>query len=293
MWDQFVIDPMVNALLVLYGFLGHNFVLAIAVFTILVKLLTLPLNLKQQRSMLGTQEMQPQIQAIQKKYKDNPQKMQEEFKRIGYNPTDSLMGCLPMLVQMPIMIGLYRAIIFVLGTTPLALFGLTQRVYSSIDLSQLLPINSHFLWLNLGAPDPLYILPVLVAGTMFLQQKVMAPDKKKDDGKKGNDKKDDPMAGMTQSMQYTMPLMFGFFALQFQAGLSVYFVLSNLIGIAQGVYVKKVMVVHKAEAAAAKRNKGSMVVEGEIVESMIPEPKAVPATASPKKKSGKNKKKRK
>lgn len=294
MWDQFVIDPMVNALLVLYGFLGHNFVLAIAVFTILVKLLTLPLNLKQQRSMLSTQEMQPQIQAIQKKYKDNPQKMQEEFKRIGYNPADSLMGCLPMVVQMPILIGLYRAIIFVLGTTPLALFGLTQRVYEGIDLSQLLPINSHFLWLNLGSPDPLYILPVLVAGTMFLQQKVMAPDKKKKDaGKKGSDKKDDPMAGMTQSMQYTMPLMFGFFALQFQAGLSVYFVLSNLIGIAQGLYVKKAMAVHKAEAAAAKKNKGSMVVEGEIVESMIPEPEALPATASPKKKSGKNKKKRK
>lgn len=299
MWDQFVIDPMVNALLVLYGFLGHNFVLAIAVFTILVKLLTLPLNLKQQRSMLSTQEMQPQIQAIQKKYKDNPQKMQEEFKAIGYNPADSLMGCLPMLVQMPILIGLYQAIIFVLGTTPLALFGLTQRVYAGIDLSQLLPINSHFLWLNLGAPDPLYILPVLVAGTMFLQQKVMTPDKKKDDGKKGNDKKDDPMAGMTQSMQYTMPLMFGFFALQFQAGLSVYFVLSNVIGIAQGAYVKKAMVVHKAEAEAAKRNRASMVVEGEIVSSAIPAPKIpapeklpVPVTPFQKKKSGKNKKKR-
>ena len=295
MWDQFVINPMVNALLVLYGFLGHNFVLAIAVFTIVVKLLTLPLNLKQQRSMLSTQEMQPQIQAIQKKYKDNPQKMQEKFKEIGYNPTDSLMGCLPMVVQMPIMIGLYRAIIYVLGTTPMALFGLTQRVYPSIDLANLLPINSHFLWLNLGAPDPLYILPVLVAGTMFLQQKIMAPDKKKNDGKKGKgkDKKDDPMAGMTQSMQYTMPLMFGFFALQFQAGLSIYFVMSNLIGIAQGLYVKKVMAKHKEEAAVAKRNKGGTVIEGEVVES-IPEPQVLPATTSKKKKKGgkgKNKKK--
>ena len=299
-WDQFVINPMVNALLVLYGFLGHNFVLAIAVFTILIKLLTLPLNLKQQRSMLSTQEMQPQIKEIQTKYKDNPQKMQEKFKEIGYNPTDSLMGCLPMLVQMPIMIGLYRAIIYVLGTTPMALFGLTQRVYDVpwIDLADLLPINSHFLWLNLGSPDPLYILPVLVAGTMYLQQKVMAPDKKKDDGKKkgkGKDKKDDPMAGMTQSMQYTMPLMFGFFALQFQAGLSVYFIMSNLIGIAQGLYVKKAMAAHKAEVAEAKRRKGSAIIEGEIVKPM-PEPEALPATTSKKKKKkkggkGKNKKK--
>ena len=299
-WDQFVINPMVNALLVLYNYLGHNFVLAIAVFTILIKLVTLPLNLKQQRSMLSTQEMQPQIKEIQTKYKDNPQKMQEKFKEIGYNPTDSLMGCLPMLVQMPIMIGLYRAIIYVLGTTPQSLFGLTQRVYDGIDLAQLLPINSHFLWLNLGAPDPLYILPVLVAGTMFLQQKVMAPDKKKDDGKKkgkgkGKDKKDDPMAGMTQSMQYTMPLMFGFFSLQFQAGLSIYFVMSNLIGIAQGLYVKKAMTKHKEEAAEAKRKKGGTVIEGEIVESSIPDPQALPATTSKKKKKkggkGKNKKK--
>ena len=299
-WDQFVINPMVNALLVLYGFLGHNFVLAIAVFTILIKLLTLPLNLKQQRSMLSTQEMQPQIKEIQTKYKDNPQKMQEKFKEIGYNPTDSLMGCLPMLVQMPIMIGLYRAIIYVLGTTPMALFGLTQRVYDVpwIDLADLLPINSHFLWLNLGSPDPLYILPVLVAGTMYLQQKVMAPDKKKDDGKKkgkGKDTKDDPMAGMTQSMQYTMPLMFGFFALQFQAGLSVYFIMSNLIGIAQGLYVKKAMAAHKAEVAEAKRRKGSAIIEGEIVKPM-PKPEALPATTSKKKKKkkgskGKNKKK--
>jgi YidC/Oxa1 family membrane protein insertase len=86
MWDTLIIDPMTNALMLLYSFLGNNFVLAIAVFTILIRLITLPLNLRQQRSSLRMQEMQPQIQAIQKKYKDNPQRMQEEFKKIGYNP---------------------------------------------------------------------------------------------------------------------------------------------------------------------------------------------------------------
>ncbi len=290
MWDQFVINPMVNALLLLYGFLGHNFVLAIAVFTILVKLVTLPLNLKQQRSMLKTQEIQPEIQAIQKKYKDNPQKMQEKFKEIGYNPTDSLMGCLPMLIQMPVLIGLYRAIIFVLGTTPQSLFGLTQRVYPGIDLASLLPINSHFLWLNLGQTDPFYVLPVLVASTMFLQQVVMSP--KKDDKKKKKEKggKDgNPMGGMTESMKYTMPLMFGFFSLQFQAGLSVYFVMSNLIGIAQGLYVKRAMAEHKDEVARAKRN-GAKIIDGEIVEP-IPEPVKLPSTTA--KKSGNQKKKKK
>jgi len=239
MWDQFVINPMINALLLLYDFLGNNFVLAIAVFTVLIRLLTLPLNLKQQRSSLRMQEMQPQIQAIQKKYKDNPQKMQEEFRKIGYNPAESLAGCLPMLIQMPILIGLYRGIIFLLGSTPQSLFQLTQRVYDGINLTELLPIKSSFLWLDLGKPDPLYILPILVFVTMFAQQKLLSPAaKKKNNGKQ---KDDNPAAAMTQSMMYTMPIMFAFFSLQFQAGLSVYFVLSNIIGIGQGFYVRSLM----------------------------------------------------
>ena len=81
MWDAFVIDPMTNALLFLYnilpGLAGNSFVVAIALFTILIRLITLPLNLRQQKSSMKMQEMKPQVQAIQKKYKDNHQKMQE------------------------------------------------------------------------------------------------------------------------------------------------------------------------------------------------------------------------
>ncbi len=251
MWDTFILNPMINALLMLYDFLGNNFVLAIAVFTILIRLLTLPLNLRQQRSSIKMQEMQPQIQAIQKKYKDNPQKMQEEFQKIGYNPAESLAGCLPLVIQMPILIGLYRSIIIVLGSTPQSLFELTTRVYDSINLTDLLPISNKFLWLNLGQPDPLFILPVLVFGTMFLQQKLMAPTtpKQQDKAKKQDD---NPMAGMTQSMQWTMPIMFGFFSLQFQAGLSIYFVLSNIIGIGQGYYMRRSMAQLKDEQAKKK-----------------------------------------
>ena len=241
MWDTFVINPMINALLMLYDFLGNNFVLAIAVFTILIRLLTLPLNLRQQRSSMKMQEMQPQIQAIQKKYKDNPQKMQEEFQKIGYNPAESLTGCLPMFIQMPILIGLYRAIIIVLGSTPQSLFELTQRVYDGVNLTELLPIANKFLWLNLGQPDPLFVLPVLVFATMFLQQKLMTPATQKNKQSQGKKQDEGPMAGMTQSMQWTMPIMFGFFSLQFQAGLSIYFVLSNIIGIGQGYYMRRSM----------------------------------------------------
>lgn len=263
MWDLFILNPMINALLVLYDLLGTNFFLAIAVFTLLIRLLTLPLNLRQQRASMRMQEMQPQVQAIQKKHKDNPQKMQEEFQKIGYNPAESLLGCLPLLIQFPILIGLYRAIIVVLGSTPQALFELTQRVYDVIDLTALLPVNNQFYWLNLAQPDPLFVLPVLVLVTTFLQQKLLSPQTKQNDDKKKKDgESDNPMAGMTQSMQYTMPLMFGFFALQFPAGLSLYFVLSNIIGMGQGWLIRR----NAADEQAAGKN-GARPAKGEVAET--------------------------
>lgn len=265
MWNLLIVDPLTNLLLILYSVLNQNFVLAIAVFTLLIRLLTLPLNIRQQKSSLRMQEVQPQVRAIQQKYRDNPQKMQEEFAKIGYNPVESLTGCFPLLIQMPVLFGLFSVLRTVLGTTPQNLFELSQRVYPwlPIELSSLLPIESTFFGLNLGQPDPTFILPILVFATMFVQQKFLSPtaNKKEDDNSKNkkNAKKqqEDPTAAMTQSMQYTMPIMFGFFSLQFQAGLSIYFVLSNLIGIVQGYYTKQVMDKEKAARAANKKNKNN------------------------------------
>lgn len=240
MWDTFILNPMINGLLFFYDFLGNNFFLAIAALTILIRLVTLPLNLRQQRSAIRMQAFQPEIQAIQKKYKDNPQKMQEEFAKIGYNPAESLLGCLPLLIQMPILIGLYRAILVVLGATPLSLFELTGRVYEFVDLAALLPISNRFGWLNLAQPDPIFVLPIIVFATTYLSQKLLAPKKDEDDKKK-KQQDDNPMANMTQSMQVTMPVMFGFMALSFPSGLSLYFILSNLIGAAQTWFIRQNM----------------------------------------------------
>jgi YidC/Oxa1 family membrane protein insertase len=245
MWDTLIVNPMINALLFFYDLLGNNFILAIAFFTILIRVITLPLNMRQQRSMLRTQEMQPQIQAIQKKYRDNPQKMQAEFREIGYNPADTLTGCLPTLIQFPILIGLYQAIITVLGTTPQALFELIPRVYPAINLTPLIPVANMFLWMNLSQPDPYFVLPILVFASMFIQQKLLAPTPS------AQNQQDNPAASMTQSMQYTMPLMFGFFSLQFPAGLSIYFILANIIGIFQGLYMRRITDREKAERAAS------------------------------------------
>ncbi len=253
MFDAFY-NILTESLLLLYQFLGNNYILAITVFTIIIRLITLPLNLRQQRSMLQTQELQPQIQAIQKKYRDNPQKMQEEFAKIGYNPADTLMGCLPTLIQFPILIGMYRAIQYTLGSTPLDLYELSLRT-DLVDLSQLLPIGNKFLWLNLAQPDPLYILPVLVGGGMYLQQKLFMPTTT------GQNDKDNPAAAMSRSMLYTMPLMFGMFSLSFPSGLSIYFVVSNLIGIVQGYITRRNM--DKLKAEAALRPKPQVIFEDE------------------------------
>lgn len=283
-WNEYVINPMLNAMLLLYDFLGNNLVLAILVFTILIRLLTLPLNLKQQRSMMRTQQMQPQIQAIQKKYKDNPQKMQEEFAKVGYNPAESLTGCLPLLIQMPILFGMFRVFSIMLGTTPLALFELTQRVYAGIDLNSILPIdNTFFIW-NLGQPDPFLILPILVFVTMFVQQKIMTPPKKE-----GKGKQDDPTAAMSQSMLYTMPLMFGFFSLQFQAGLSIYFIFSNVLGILQSWYTRKAVPPLEPLPVKTETTVIDQPVEAGQGKALGPKPeyKAKPPTSKRKRRSAK------
>lgn len=289
LWNSIIINPMLNALLGLYDLLG-NFLLAIAVFTIITRVIMLPMNLRQQRSMAKSQEMGPQIRAIQQKYRDNPQKMQEEFAKIGYNPAESLAGCLPMLATMPILFGLFQVLQIVLGSTPQSLLELTQRVwpFMPFHLSELLPIDSQFLWMNLGQPDPYYILPVLVMVTMFIQTRLSTPART-EPAKPANNKQqqpEDPTAAMTQSMQYTMPLMFGFFSLSFQSGLSIYFILGNLIGIAQGYYTRKVM-------EKEKQNKNTQT-QGMVVDVVNPtETNGRPPTSDSTESTAKRNKKKK
>lgn len=222
-WTIFFFQPMLNGLLYLYNLLGHNFALSITVFTVLVRLITLPLTLPQQRSAKKMQKLKPELDELQKKHKDDKealtQKQMELYKQHGVNP---MSGCLPMLIQFPIWIGLYQSIVQALSNSPLPLLQLSKNIYPTLPyLSSLVPLKDRFLWMTLGNPDPYYILPVLVAGTMYLQQKLMTTPST------------DPQASsMSQTMQYTMPLMFGFFSLQFASGLSLYFIISAVVGIA-------------------------------------------------------------
>ena len=224
LWNL-LLQIMVNSLLFLYNTLGHNFALSIAVFTVLVRLITLPFTLPAQRSAKVQQEIQPELEKIRKKYAKDKEKQTQEtmklYKEKGINP---MMGCLPMLLQLPIMFAFYQSIVKALANTPLQMVSLGQ--FASASLSQLVPLGSRFLWLDLGYPDPLYILPILVVATTWLQQKMAATPST-----------DSQAASMSQSMQITMPLMFGFITMSLASGLAVYFVISNLVGIATQYFI--------------------------------------------------------
>jgi len=235
MWDQFVITPMVNTLLMIYSVIG-NFGIAIILFTILVRLITHPLTVKQLKSAQAMQEMQKskKWQNLQKKYKNDKQKLQQEqmalYKEMGVSPFGS---CLPTLLQFPIIIGLYQSIIRALANAPLQMVTLYNNdvtLLSFVDIGSLIPIDNTFLWMDLSQPERLYImgigipvLAVIVLITTFMQSRLMTPAAQP--GEQG--------AQMTQMMNLYMPLLMGYLALTFAAGLALYFVTSNLVTIAQ------------------------------------------------------------
>lgn len=228
-WTVLVLRPMLNALLWLYSVLGGQFWLAIIFFTIVVRLLMTPLMLPQQRSAKKMQEIQPRLQEIQKLYaKDRERLAQEQMKLYKEAGVSPLGGCLPMLVQFPIWIGLYQSIIQALGHQPLQLLALAKNVYPFLDrIWTEIPLNRFFLGMDLSlTPQVLggltYLLPILVAFTSWLQAKMTTPASSGSQGQ---------AASMNQSMTLMMPLMFGFFSLNFSTGLSFYFIVSNIIGI--------------------------------------------------------------
>ena len=133
-WNVAILQPMLNALLGLYTLLGNQFWLAIIFFTIIIRVLMTPLMLPQLRSAKKMQELQPKLQELQKKYgKDRERLSQEQMKlyrEAGVNPMG---GCLPMLIQFPIWIGLYQSIIQALGYQPLQLLNLSQNIYGRMQ----------------------------------------------------------------------------------------------------------------------------------------------------------------
>jgi len=191
--------------------------LAIIFLTIIIKLALYPLTAKQIASTKAMSAMQPKMKALQEKYKNDKvmlnQKLSELYKQEGVNP---LAGCLPLLVQMPILIGIF--------------YGIRDFQYAG---------PSSFLWMkSIADPDPYYILPVLSALTTFIQTKQTMPAA---DGGAG--------AAQGKVMLYFMPLFIGYISISFPGGLVLYWVVMNIMQILQQLLMDR----NKAKAEVAAK----------------------------------------
>jgi YidC/Oxa1 family membrane protein insertase len=241
-WDIFV-SVFVNVLLWIYNLLvtiPGAFGWAIILFTILIRGVTWPLNASQLKSAKAMQDLQndKDWQAIQKKHAKDKEVLAQEQMRIykekGINPFAS---CLPMLIQLPLIFALYQSITRSLATSPLALLQLTRSIGAYLNVSKLIPLNSHFLWMDLGRPEGILsslnisflpngipTLAIIVGLTTYIQTKLTTPP---------TSNPNDQSAAMTGVMSIYMPLLLFWFALTFPSGLAVYFITSNILGIVQ------------------------------------------------------------
>lgn len=240
MWDTFIINPMINALLFLYQLLGGSFGLAIIVFTIVIRLATYPLQGSSQKSMRKMQELQSSKEwlDVQKKYAKDKEKLQaEQMKMLQAAGANPIGGCLPTLIQLPILIGLYQSINNVIPSTPMQLFSLSQRMYDFFP-SVLIPLQKHFLWLNLAQPEHLIIpgipfaIPVLaglVLITSWVSQRIIPMVSA------------DPSGAQTNLiMNVFMVILITQISFTLASGLSIYFIVTNVFTIVQYMLMGKV-----------------------------------------------------
>ena|SRR3990172_1893565 len=243
LWGNLILNPMINTMLVIYNYLGHSFGIAIILLTALIRLITMPLTLRQQRSMEKMQELQRSKKwlDIEKKHKGDRQKIQmEQFKlsrEVGVSPFG---GCLPLLLQFPIIIGLYQSITRALATVPAQLLELSKHIYpTTLIPASLIPLDSNFLWWNLAEPERVIapvvagigipVLTILVVITSYLQTKLTTPPTT------------DPQSRqMSTMMTLYMPFLLGFFAYSYASGLALYFLTTNVLTIGQYAALGKV-----------------------------------------------------
>ena len=222
-WNLVIIQPMINGLVLLYYYLLADFGIAIIAFTLLVRMVMIPLTVKQSRQIKAMSALQPLMKEIQDKHKGDRQRASQEtmklYREHGVNP----LGCLgPMFIQFPIWIGLYQSIIQTVPSNPESLVGLSRHLYEWLpQVNGVIPIDSTFLWMDLARPDPTpFVMPILVGASMWVMQKMTTMPTA-----------DERQASTNRMMLWMMPAMFGFFTLNFPSGLALYWVVSNVVGL--------------------------------------------------------------
>lgn len=227
-WDHYIIWNFVRAIKALSNLFGGSYGWGIIIFTIIVRIIILPLMFYQMKSSRKTMDLQPQLKELQAKYPDRDQDsmraMQEEQRKLyaeaGVNP---VAGFLPLLVQMPVLLALYQAI------------------FRSQELK-----TGTFMWMQLGDKDPYFILPVLAAIFTFATSKLSMMSQP-DTGQKG----------MTAAMTYGMPLMIFITALNVPAALSLYWVITNAFSVGQTLLINNPFKINRerAEKEQAKKER--------------------------------------
>lgn len=224
----FIAEPLGYLLSYLYSFI-ENYGITLIIFTIIVKLCLFPLYADQIKHSTRMADVQPKMKAIQNKYANDKEtlniKMMELYKEEKFNP---MRGCLPMLIQMPIIFGL---------------FALLRNPTLFIDSNEMLmAVHEAFMWVpDLSQPDP-WILPILSGFTTFISFSQT---------QKQNTMGDSPMAPMMNMMKYFFPVMIVWMGRSFPAGLSVYWFVGTVIQIIQTIYLQK----WKKKKLAEKENK--------------------------------------
>ncbi|RDW15249.1 OxaA precursor [Oceanobacillus arenosus] len=215
-WNTIFVYPLSWVIINIAETFNNSYGLSIIIVTIIIRLILMPLNIKQLKSSKAMQEVQPLLKEVQTKYSSKDQKTQqklqeETMKIMKEHNVNPLAGCLPILIQMPIMLAIFHAI---------------RRTSE---------INSYsFLWFELGSPDPYYILPILTAGFTFLQQKLMMSTN-------SSVNSNPQMAMQMKMMLYMMPIMIGVTAIFFPAALALYWVTGNIFMVIQTLLINKPM----------------------------------------------------
>lgn len=260
-----LLRPIQNVLEYIVVFLYKNIVsnygIVIILLTVIVRIVLVPLTISQTKSMAKMQKLQPELKELQKKYKDDKQKLQQEtmefYKKNNVNP---LAGCLPLLLQMPVFFALFQAlrnpseiVTNILGN--FTIDGVANGIKTG--LAGFLPAgefimgaanpNYNFLWMNLNEKDPYYILVILMVATMFLTTRMTTTDPKQ------------------SKIMYIMPVVFGFISFQFPSGILVYWVTSNIWGIGQQWSVNKIVTKEKVKEELSQKDK-SLKGEQELSE---------------------------
>ncbi len=228
--------PIFNVLVSLYHLFG-DFALSIIVLTLVIKLVLFPLTLKQLKSMKATQALQPQMQEIRKKYAKDQQgqavAMQALYKEYGVNP---IAGCLPLLIQLPVLYGLFYALRTGLDTNKVSAINAILypfvghfTTFPNINLNWFSFINSAWV-VPLNHPDPTHILPVLAAVATFVQLRMSQV-------KTTPGAPTDASMQSMKMMQYIMPVFILFLGWSYPAGLALYWTTSTIFQAVQQYFV--------------------------------------------------------